>query len=252
MALRITPSSGPGVPASAGLQRQAGGPLNGGAGVSSFPRRPRLLDLFCGAGGAAMGYARAGFEVVGVDIKPQPHYPFEFVRDDALEVLKILATGYPLFSPDAIHASPPCQAFTNARTIHGVGAHLDLLTPTRTLLQATGLPWVIENVPGAPMRADVILCGSQFGLEDPGVGGLVRHRLFEFSDPPMHLLPPCTHSKATISVFGHGGHIYHGVASWRRAMGIDWMTRDELSQAIPSAYTEWIGHQLITALEVAA
>jgi DNA (cytosine-5)-methyltransferase 1 len=209
--------------------------------------KPRLLDLFCGAGGAAMGYARAGFEVVGVDIKPQPHYPFEFIQADALD-WGVTWSG----SFDAIHASPPCQAFTNARTIHGVGDHKDLLTPTRTLLEATGLPWVIENVPGAPMRPDVVLCGSQFGLEDPGVGGLVRHRWFEFSHPPAHLLPPCQHSKATISVFGHGGHIYHGVASWRRAMGIDWMMRDELSQAIPPAYTEWIGKQLLMHLEVAA
>jgi DNA (cytosine-5)-methyltransferase 1 len=210
--------------------------------------KPRLLDLFCGAGGAAMGYHRAGFDVVGVDIKAQPHYPFEFHEGDVWDWLSF-SHRFRLEDFAAIHASPPCQAFTNARTIHGVCAHQDLLSPTRPRLERTGLPWVIENVPGAPMRADVVLCGSQFGLEDPGVGGLIRHRLFEFSEPPAHLLPPCTHSKATVSVFGHGGHIYHGVASWRRAMGIDWMTRDELAQAIPPAYTEWIGKQLLTALE---
>ena len=202
--------------------------------------RPRLLDLFCGAGGAAMGYHRAGFDVTGVDIKPQPNYPFQFIMDDALEYVREHGGEY-----DAIHASPPCQAFTNARTIHGVGNHKDRLTETRRQLEYVGVPWVIENVPNAPMRADVVLCGSQFGLEDPGVGGLIRHRWFEFSSPPWHLLPPCTHQKNTVSVFGHGGHIYHGVASWRRAMGIDWMTRDELAQAIPPAYTEWIGKQLI-------
>ena len=217
--------------------------------------KPRLLDLFCGAGGAAMGYHRAGFDVIGVDIKPQPRYPFEFVEADALEYLheynSVRGDTYHQF--DAIHASPPCQAFTNAQVIHG-REHPDLLTPCRELLRQTGLPWVIENVPGAPMRKDLILCGTQFeGLQDEA-GQLVRHRWFEFSDP--HIAPalvhPCRHDRPTISVFGHGGHIYHGVAQWRTVMGIDWMTRDELAQAIPPAYTEFVGAQLLTHLKVAA
>lgn len=198
----------------------------------------RLLDLFCGAGGAAMGYYRAGFdEIVGVDIKPQPRYPFQFVQADALEYLESFCVGF-----DAIHASPPCQAFTSARVIHG-RKHPDLLTPTRQALSRIGLPWVIENVPGAPMETHVRLCGSLFG--EPR---LVRHRQFEFSHPPAVLWPSCAHAKETISVFGHGGHVYHGVQEWREIMGIDWMTRDELAQAIPPAYTEYIGRQLLEAL----
>ncbi len=198
-------------------------------------RRPKLLDLFCGAGGCAVGYHRAGFDVVGVDIKPQPRYPFAFVEGDAIAYLH----DADLSSFDAIHASPPCQAFTNARVIHK-RKHPDLLGPTRDLLQKTGLPWVIENVPGAPMRADALLCGSMFGQRK-----LIRHRCFEFNEPRAFLLPPCDHAKETISVFGHGGHVYHGVAEWREIMGIDWMTRDELAQAIPPAYTKWIGRRIM-------
>ena len=201
---------------------------------------PRLLDLFCGAGGAAMGYHRAGFdEIVGVDIKPQKHYPFEFVLGDALEYCAAHGGDF-----DAIHASPPCQAFTIARVIHG-RPHSDLLTPTRPILQRAGRPWVIENVPRAPMRADYILCGSMFG--EPR---LKRHRLFEASwGPVSELLPPCQHGSEIVSVFGHGGHVYHGVAEWREVMGIDWMIRDELSQAIPPAYTEFLGKRLLAVLE---
>jgi DNA (cytosine-5)-methyltransferase 1 len=206
-----------------------------------MPTRPRLLDLFCGAGGAATGYHRAGFEVVGVDIKPQPHYPFEFHLGDARE-----AVAFPLLvrrSYAAVHASPPCQAFTSARVIHG-NHHEDLLTPSRRWLESLGLPYVIENVPGAPMRRDFVLCGSQFGESR-----LVRHRWFEVNWPVhLELLPRCAHAEETISVFGHGGHVYHGVDNWREVMGIDWMTRDELSQAIPPTYTEYVGKQLMAHL----
>jgi DNA (cytosine-5)-methyltransferase 1 len=210
--------------------------------------RPRLLDLFCGAGGAAVGYHRAGFDVVGVDIAWQPRYPFHFYQGNALKILEDdhEIDGLRAWSFDAIHASPPCQAFTSARVIHG-RKHPDLLTPARELLQETGLPWVIENVPGAPMRPDLVLCGSQFpGLRSAN-GQLVRHRWFEFSDPRIApaLGYPCDHSRPTISVFGHGGHIYHGVEDWRTVMGIDWMTRDELSQAIPPDFAELVGHQLM-------
>ena len=119
----------------------------------------RLLDLFCGAGGAAMGYHRAGFDVVGVDIKPQPHYPYEFIQADAMT--------YPLDGFDAVHASPPCQHYSMVvRNFGYADRHPDLLAATRDKLQRDGLPWVIENVPGAPMRADYRLCGCMFGLDN--------------------------------------------------------------------------------------
>lgn len=188
------------------------------------------LDLFCGAGGAAMGLHRAGFDVTGVDNRPQPRYPFRFVQGDALR------PPFDLSNFDLIWASPPCQAFTTARVIHG-REHPDRLTPTRRMLEASGLPWIIENVPNAPMRADYILCGSQFGERR-----LKRHRWFECSWSAFDLLPPCNHKDGElVSVFGHGGHIYNSVQDWRDVMGIDWMTRDELAQAIPPAYSEYIG-----------
>lgn len=200
--------------------------------------KPKLLDLFCGGGGCTKGYQRAGFYVVGVDNKPHPNYcGDEFFQADAMT--------FPLDGFDVIHASPPCQAFTVAQVIHG-NDHIDLLTPTRKRLIAQGTPWVIENVPGAPMRIDLMLCGSMF----PPLR-VRRHRWFEFSDPTIApLTPPCDHSKARpiVSVFGHGGHIYHGVEDWKDAMGIDWMKRDEIAQAIPPAYTEFIGNLLIEAM----
>jgi DNA (cytosine-5)-methyltransferase 1 len=209
---------------------------------------PRLLDLFCGAGGAAKGYREAGFLVVGVDHVPQPNYAGdEFIHADAIGWLDAMlrgSRGRRTF--DAIHASPPCQAFTNARVIHG-REHPDLLTPTRELLKETDLPWVIENVPGAPMRADLVLCGSHFGLGSDN-GGLIRHRWFEFWEPQLVLVPSCQHRETTISVFGHGGHVYHGVEDWREVMGIDWMTRDELAQAIPPAFTKHVGEVLMSHL----
>ena len=200
----------------------------------------RLLDLFSGAGGAAMGYYRAGFtDITGVDNRPMPRYPFKFIQADALEYLAEHGHEY-----DVIHASPPCQAFTRARLIYG-REHPDLLTPTRELLVQTGKPWVIENVPGAPMRPDIVICGSIFGQPR-----LKRHRWFELSNPILHLLPPCQHDNGNIiSVFGHGGHIYHGKWEWEEVMGIDWMTKAELAQAIPPAYTEWIGRRLIETIE---
>lgn len=219
--------------------------------------RPLLLDLFCGAGGAAMGYHRAGFDVVGVDIKPQPHYPFDFLQADALDAL---ADGVPLLDdprryPDAIHASPPCQDHSRLRYAtqreHGTSY---LLEVTREALAATGLPWVIENVPGAPMRPDYRLCGCQFDLP-----GLRRERWFETSWHGFGLQHPCVHYGETVTVTGHGmqGREYnagvrHTQDDRKRAMGIDWMNRDELSQAIPPAYTEYIGAQLLQAIEAAA
>ena len=139
--------------------------------------RPRLLDLFSGAGGAAVGYHRAGFEVVGVDLVAQPHYPFEFIQEPYEAALFNLMNNWPEGTFDAIHASPPCQAYSVAtQSQRNLGKEYpDLLAQTRVLLERTGLPWVIENVPGAPMRADYKLCGCQFGLE------LRRVRLFETS-----------------------------------------------------------------------
>lgn len=207
----------------------------------------RLLDLFCGAGGAGMGYHRAGFEVVGVDIEPQRRYPFEFHQADALEYLTEHWREF-----DAIHASPPCQDFIpTIPEKHGT-AHL--LPDTRTLLLSIDRPWVIENIPGAPMRADYRLCGCMFKLPR-----LRRQRLFETSWHGFTLLPSCHHPEHPISVTGHGipsGNFYrerlkgpeYGILA-RKAMGIDWMTRDELSQAIPPAYTEFIGRQLLAILE---
>lgn len=208
--------------------------------------KPKLLDLFCCAGGAGMGYSRAGFDVVGVDIRPQPHYPFEFHQADALEYLNAHWREF-----DAIHASPPCQDFIpTIPKKHGT-AHF--LSEVRELLKETSLPWVIENIPGAPLRADYRLCGCMFKLPR-----LRRQRLFETSWHGFALMPPCNHPEHPLSVTGHGvpsANYYRdklkgpefGILA-RKAMGIDWMTRDELSQAIPPAYTEFIGSQIITRL----
>jgi DNA (cytosine-5)-methyltransferase 1 len=217
--------------------------------------RPRLLDLFCGAGGAAMGYHRAGFDVVGVDIAPQPRYPFEFVRVDAMLVLASWrAHGEAWRGPfDAIHASPPCQRYSVATGVQYRDDHPDLIGPVRELLADTSLPWVIENVPGAPMRPDLKLCGCMFALPN-----LKRERWFETSWQAFEMRPPCDHREPVITVSGTGagnqhsraGH--HGFDDWRRVMGIGWMTGRELAEAIPPAYTEHIGRQLLAALEVAA
>jgi DNA (cytosine-5)-methyltransferase 1 len=214
--------------------------------------RPRLLDLFCGAGGAAVGYHRAGFEVVGVDIVDQPRYPFEFHRADALT--------FPLDGFDAIHASPPCQAYAALSTKDG--RHPDLIPPTRRLLESSGLPWVIENIEGAPLRVDVRLCGSMFGL------GVRRHRLFESN--VFLWRQHCRHrdQRRIRAYYGKKGWLVWTpeVANVQRRgrlpllrgstdlapddMGIDWMTWNELREAIPPAYTEWIGTQLLQAVAV--
>lgn len=181
-----------------------------------------------------MGYHRAGFdEIVGVDINLQPNYPFTFIQGDALN------PPLDLGAFDLIHASPPCQAFTVAQVIHG-NDHPNLVPATRSLLESSGVPWLIENVPNAPIRKDVELCGSMFGLGSSN-GRLRRHRWFELSWPGPILVPPHQHDGPTISVFGHGGDPYHGVEDWRLAMGIDWTTRDEIAEAIPPAYSEFLG-----------
>ncbi len=215
--------------------------------------KPRLLDLYCGGGGAAMGYHRAGFEIVGIDLEPQKDYPFEFYKGDAL--------SWPLEGFDIVHASPPCQRFSAAGIIHRKRGKIypDCLTPTRARLREWGGPYIIENVPGAPMQPyTIVLCGLMFGLK------VFRHRIFEcsmFITAPNHP----THKGKYIgegyySVAGHGGNWRNwgktkrnvkkgSVAEWSDAMGIDWLPRSRLSQAIPPAYTEWIGKQAIRILE---
>jgi DNA (cytosine-5)-methyltransferase 1 len=214
---------------------------------------PRLLDLFCGAGGAAKGYQRAGFYVVGVDIKPQPHYcGDEFYQADALT--------YPLEGFDAYHASPPCQGYAVTRSIpnRDFTAYPLLIDQARARFIATGKPYSIENVPTAPLLNPVVLCGSMFGLRTR------RHRAFE-CNPPIYFVPfTCNHS-GRVKKPGNGkslniyvkdtdsgnvtvaGHLF-SLRAGSRALGIDWMNRDELAEAIPPAYTEFIGKYLIQTL----
>ena len=208
---------------------------------------PILLDLFCGAGGAAMGYHRAGFKrIIGVDNKPQPNYPFEFILADAMT--------FPLKGFDLIHASPPCQKFSALNAIYPQNKrrHPDLLTPTRRRLQESGQFYVIENVPGSPLAATFMLCGSMFGLR-LGDTYLRRHRPFESNI--MILAPGCIHQGAAVGVFGHGEHwrpngkrMSLPADEARAIMEMPWSGRDGLSQAIPPAYTEYIGKAALEAL----
>jgi DNA (cytosine-5)-methyltransferase 1 len=225
--------------------------------------KPRLLDLFCGAGGAAMGYHRAGFDVVGVDIKSQPNYPFEFIQGDAIGVRHQLTRDKWCVDRrdlDAIHASPPCQAHTStSNRWRGNGGtadeHPDLIGPTRDLLLATGFPYVIENVVGAApaMRTTLLLSGSMFGL------GVHRPRLFE-SNVALLAPGPGTKGDGQIGVYGkrpdgrrlNSRTTQRAAASLeeaRQAMDIDWMEWRELCEAIPPAYTELIGHQLLAHIQ---
>ena len=197
-----------------------------------------------------MGYARAGFEVVGVDIDPQPRYPFEFHQADALT--------FPLDGFDAIHASPPCQHYSTAT--RDASKHPDLYAPTRDRLVASGLPYVIENVIGAPYSHGIVLCGSMFGLEADGEW-LQRHRNFElswFEFQPEHRhrtdrRPVTITGQAYVSEtreYSHSRQTTFAIA--QRLMGIDWMTRDEMKEAIPPAYTEWLGQRLLVQVRSVA
>lgn len=205
-----------------------------------------------------MGYHRAGFaEITGIDIEEQPHYPFRFIQGDAVEYLAKYGTEY-----DFIHASPPCQAFTDLHYMWNAKEHPNLIDPIRDLLNQIGKPYVIENVEGAPIQNPVILCGTMFGL-GTGDAELWRHRLFE-TNWGLTFTPLCQHRakrrvigvygghgrdrRRVITVTGHSGgkSLRSGTQQFtveqrKEAMGIDWMNGEELSQAVPPTYTEWIG-----------
>jgi hypothetical protein len=201
--------------------------------------RPRLLDTFCCEGGAGRGYHDAGFDVVGVDIDPQPRYPFEFIQGDAVELL-----GDPDFLDgfDAIHASPPCQAYANVTSWRGDQAdHPDLVPPVLKLLEAQHRPWIVENVENAPIRPDYILCGSQFGLR------IRRHRWFQTSWRGYSLLPSCAHRRGDLPF------MHKGERAYADALGGTWMTVQGGRQAVPPVYTRFLGGLLLEQLkEVAA
>lgn len=219
----------------------------------------KCLDLFCGAGGAGEGYARAGFEVTGIDINPQPNNPHTFIQSDAIEYL--LQSGH-LY--DFIHASPPCQKYSKATKQFRLKGYeyADLMEITRNALIRVGKPYIIENVPGAPMRKDLILRGDMFRLK------VLRRRWFECSDNLLILQPSIKDKIGSVregdycSVFGKGSYckssldalpkfkIDSVVSTWKMAMGIDWMKKEkELAQAIPPAYTEYIGKEVIKHLD---
>jgi DNA (cytosine-5)-methyltransferase 1 len=209
----------------------------------------RVLDLFCGAGGASMGYYQRfsclplfSLYITGVDNKNQRRYPFKFVRDDALLFLEKYGKEY-----DFIHASPPCQHYSVTRSLHN-NTHPDYIAELRDLLKQTKVPYAIENVPGAPLENPTMLCGAMFDLK------VYRHRLFETSFPVVQ--PEHEKHKARAASMGRGpkesefmtvvGH-FSGVERAKEAMGIDWMIRDELAQAIPPAYTRYIGEQFLNS-----
>jgi DNA (cytosine-5)-methyltransferase 1 len=215
----------------------------------------RLLDLYCCEGGAGTGYARAGFDVLGVDLEPQPNYPFEFVQADAIEYVREHGHEF-----DAIHASPPCQAYTTMGNRHR-GDWPDLIGPTRDALEETGRPYVIENVVGArrELRHPILLHGGIFGL------GVDRPRLFELNWP-LAVMPIGPKVRNPIGVYGKapdGRRLFdradgtiqraaRGVDEARDAMGMPWASWNGLREAIPPAYTEWIGTQLLEAIPVTA
>jgi DNA (cytosine-5)-methyltransferase 1 len=201
----------------------------------------RALDLCCCAGGATRGLQQAGYHVTGVDIKPQPHYIGDrFIQTSALDVD---FDGY-----DLIWASPPCQLWSELTPADRRSYHIDLIGPIRARLQQQPAPWIIENVYGAlaQLRSPTMLCGTMFGLN------IWRHRWFEFGNcDPFFLLPPCNHDGHPIIISGQGSRIIDGkrmgripTAVKRRAIGIDWMNREELSEAIPPAYSKFLAEQI--------
>lgn len=215
--------------------------------------RLRILDLFCCAGGAGTGYSQAGFDIVGIDIRPQPNYPFTFMQADALTLDPAFIASF-----DAIHASPPCQSYSDlAKRNDNADAWPRLIDPVRDLLIRSGLPYIIENVEGAPLLSPVILCGTMFyGLR------VLRHRLFEANFP---IIPPPHGKHPKVHTFDKRKSHYGKTNEWtdfvqvtgggnctiaaaRAAMGIDWMNKNEINEAIPPAYTQLIGDQLIQHL----
>ena len=209
-----------------------------------------MLDLFCKAGGASMGYYRAGFEVTGIDIKNQKRYPFEFIKADAVEALKDI--DY-LKSFDVLVGSPPCQTHSitqHLRNAQGKSTDkIDLIPETRAGFIASGKPYVIENVPGAPLLNPLTLCGSSFGLK------VRRHRLFESNILLTGIT--CNHKEQgkPVGIYGSmrdeipgGGHTAKTIEQAREAMGIDWMLWGDLVEAIPPVYTEFIGKQIMEAI----
>lgn len=209
--------------------------------------RPLALDLFCKAGGASMGLHRAGFDVIGVDIEPQPRYPFRFVQADALK------PPFDLSRFDFIWASPHCQRYTALRSIEDMSGYPDQIPAVRLLLASVSTPTVIENVVGAPLRADLTLCANAFGLR------CYRHRVFECSFPvqqpahPKHVKRVNRRGENRVQHWLSGGHITitGDIGSYigPEAMGIDWMNGNELSQAIPPAYSEFIGRAALAHIE---
>jgi DNA (cytosine-5)-methyltransferase 1 len=206
----------------------------------------RLLDLFCCQGGASAGYAAAGFDVTGVDLQPQPRYPYRFIRADALDYARHHAAEY-----DAVHASPPCQAHSNAQRIRN-RAHPELIAPLRDILVGLGIPYIIENVVGAPLIDPVELCGSMFALRT------YRHRIFESSitlTAPVH--PPHQRRQTKMGRALRDGDWYHAVGNFsnvgyvRRDMQVPWMNRDGIRESIPPAYARHVGHQLMESLTTA-
>ena len=219
--------------------------------------KPVLLDLFCCAGGAAVGYHRAGFEIVGIDINPQPNYPFFFAQTDALKMpAEVLSTF------DAVHASPPCQAYSDLAKRNGNGDDWPkLIEPVRDLLSRSGVPFIIENVDGAPLKQPTVLCGTMF--EELRV---LRHRLFETTFPvtaPEHRPHPKVHTfdrrkshygktdewRDYVMVTGGGNCT---IAAAHDAMGIDWcrLTKREINESIPPAYSQFIGQALLEHWQV--
>lgn len=213
-----------------------------------------LLDTFCKAGGCSVGYHRAGFEVVGVDIEPQPNYPFKFFKMDAIEFIQKYGKDF-----NVIHASPPCQAYSRstAKFRKDGKTYPDLIEVTREVLNQTGRPYIIENVPGSKIRPDIKLCGEMFGLL------VIRWRWFELHD--IFMLQPgkpqikknMVTNGERVSVFGNGNYrtsknnklpVFKKSTvkdTWAYAMDINWMTVKEMAEAIPPAYTEYIGNNII-------
>ena len=215
-------------------------------------RAPRVLDGFSGAGGSGRGYQMAGCEIVGVDVIDQPHYPGRFIRADFLKLSVDFLREF-----DLIHCSPPCQRYTSLRHAPGRHRDADLIGPTRKLLIASGVDYVIENVVGAPLVNPTVLCGSMFGLATPDGAELRRHRLVETSFSCSALA--CCHKPGAAVIGVYGGHArcrrrpagqdHQPLSDFtaydaRYAMGVTWLvTNDELSQMVPPAFSEFVARQ---------